>query len=481
MPSSHQRHIWTDPGIFLLALVQFFLMGAYSVLLSSLELYLTGRYHISAARASTIVAVFISPLLALPLICGYIGDRIINHYSATIIGMFTVLAGYLILFFSTHLSYDFVGMASVQAGISLLEPNFYVIIGRYSPKESAYRHGAFILNYVGLNFGAIFGMITTGYLIHSYGNHSTFIFAASLACCGIVTLFFARHKVATPTKRPSFTAYLITFVILIAAIILATILLHFSYITNALLIVVGLLAIGVVILLISKYQNLAREKLTAFLVLCLLAVGFFAFYNLSSSLLMYFIQHNLLHTIHGIHFPAETIYASEAVFVTIFGLIAVQAWLTLDKKGHTIYIPAKTFISMLFIATAFFLLFIGTLLPDASGKLPMFWMLLYFMFLALGEICISPLGYSMVGELAPKEHEGLMQGIWYLALGLAAGISGFIAANSVSPTLLLPQSTKHYTYVFLSYTIALILISIVAFILKPRLTQVFEKGEVLKS
>ena len=78
--SSSKSQIWKDPSVITLAVLQFFITGAYAIQLASLELFLTGHLHLHNAQSFAIITFFVSPMLLLPLLTGYIGDRFIGHY-----------------------------------------------------------------------------------------------------------------------------------------------------------------------------------------------------------------------------------------------------------------------------------------------------------------------------------------------------------------------------------------------------------------
>src|SRR4030095_14924004 len=99
----------------------------------------------------------------------------------------------------------------------------------------------------------------------------------------------------------------------------------------------------------------------------------------------------------------------------------------------SIDIPRQVAASLLLMALAFFLVVLGIKLAGPDVKSAFVWLFLNYVLQSIGELLISPIGYAMIGKLAPKQYQGIMMGAWMLWTGLASLFAGDFSGTTPEP------------------------------------------------
>ena len=97
-------------------------------------------------------------------------------------------------------------------------------------------------------------------------------------------------------------------------------------------------------------------------------------------------------------------------------------------------IPKQFAASLLLMALAFLILPLGIKLAGIDGKSAFVWLFLSYVLQSIGELLIMPIGYAMIGKLAPKQYQGVMMGSWMLVTGLASLFAGDFSGMIPEPT-----------------------------------------------
>jgi POT family proton-dependent oligopeptide transporter len=116
------------------------------------------------------------------------------------------------------------------------------------------------------------------------------------------------------------------------------------------------------------------------------------------------------------------------------GPVFAALFTRMRARGWRIDIPQQFAASLLLMATAFFILTLGIKLAGADGKSAFIWVFLNYVLQSIGELLIMPIGYAMIGKLAPKQYQGIMMGSWMLVTGLASLFAGDFSGMIPEPT-----------------------------------------------
>src|SRR5690606_4587420 len=140
-----------------------------------------------------------------------------------------------------------------------------------------------------------------------------------------------------------------------------------------------------------------------------------------------FTDRNVDRIIFGIEIPASQFLALNPIFIILLGPILSTLWMKLSFKGKNPSPPIKFVIGLASTSCAFGVLLIGMRFVNVNAQAAVIWLIFANLLLTIGELCISPVGLSMVTKLAPKNISGLMMGIWMLSISFAELLSGLFA------------------------------------------------------
>lgn len=181
--------------------------------------------------------------------------------------------------------------------------------------------------------------------------------------------------------------------------------------------------------------------------------------------------------IDGTEVPASLFQAANPIFILILGLLFTAFWTWLGRRRLEPETPTKFAFGILQLGLGFAALWYGTRNADARGIVWVGWLLLGYLLQTTGELCLSPVGLSMVTRLAPARLVATMLGAWFLAMAfsnyLAAVIAAFTRVEGSgigSDTIPPPIETVHvYGELFGTIACVAILCSLTCFAIAPLL------------
>lgn len=129
----------------------------------------------------------------------------------------------------------------------------------------------------------------------------------------------------------------------------------------------------------------------------------------------------------GSEVPASVFQSVNAIYIMIFGLIFTALWTFLGTKGLEPSTPVKFAMGLLQLGLGFLCLYFGAQYADADGMVAMYWLLLMYLLLTTGELCLSPVGLSMVTRLSPARLVSTVMGSWFLATAFSQFLAAIVA------------------------------------------------------
>ncbi len=152
------------------------------------------------------------------------------------------------------------------------------------------------------------------------------------------------------------------------------------------------------------------------------------------------------------------------VFVVVFTPLVVAFFTWRTSRGKSISTARKIFLGMIITTIALLVMAVGASLgKDGAAKTAMLWMILYYAIITVGELCLSPMGLSLVTKLSPKRLVGLMMGGWFLSTSIGNKLSGFI--SGLEPG----------TQMFVILAVAILGVAGFIFVMLPRLDTAIKK------
>lgn len=445
-------------GVFALFLIQIFSTFSFSVLYSTLVLYMTGALSLTAIMANSIMGVFVAFNFALHLMGGYLGGRFFTYRALFCIGMIAQIVGCTLLA-TVDSQFLYYGLAAFLTGSGLHVTCLNCMLTqRFSPEDTR-REGAFLYNYAGMNIGFFAGFTLSGYfqLLHNY--RSLFLWASIGNLIALfVSLYFWRSLKDMNTSYVNMdknkqSKFFVTGLLVIVSIsVLLSQFLFYANFANQLILITGILILFVIYkLAIQQPTQDARDKIIAFAVLMIVGTVFWTLYQIGPMGLTQFINHNVQRNWAGIIIPPQWFQNINTISIVVGGPLFSFVFSKIRARGGQINIPVQFSFSLFLIGLAFILLPVGILNADNNGLVAPEWIIASFVLQSAGELLISPIGYAMIGALAPASLQGIMMGMWMFSTGVGATLSSYssnwMTMGQVSTD---PLSTNSgYSHVFL--------------------------------
>ena len=418
-----------------------------------LTLYMTktlaeGGLGFDEGYAALIYATYVSSVWYLPLIGGWLADKVFGARRAVLIGGIIIACGHYSMAINTRLNF-YAGLILIACGTGLLKPNISAMVGQLYPAKDQRRDAGFSIFYMGINLGAFLSPIVVGFLaqhpwfrgfISSLGLdpnsawHWGFGAAGVGMTLGLVQYLLGRRRlshVGEPPSKSQKTEAAQTS--------------GFDFITLGLAILGGLIGGGLGYLfgdaglisalfplvvgffagyLLGTLRFLAGDELKRVIVIFILfvfSILFWMTYEQAGSSLTLFADRMTRTTIFGWAYPSSWFQSVPAIFVIIFAPVFAALWQKLGDRQPSS--PGKFIYGLLFAGIAFVVITIASMV-GAGGRVSPMWLVVVYLIQTFGELCLSPVGLSTVTKLSPARMVGLMMGVWFLSISIGSYIAG---------------------------------------------------------
>lgn len=379
---------------------------------------------------------------AFTFIGGIFADKILGFKKSLFFGGIVMIIGNILIGLNPH-DFFYYGITLSIIGTGFFKPNISSMVGELYREGDPRRDAGFSLFYSGINIGALLGGALCVYLGKSVGWNYAFFAAAVAMFIGII-LFLATKKSLgpignsplehMPAKKRS-TREIAVYVGAALSIPLIHAMIVDTQYTDYFMYSIGPVALIYFFYEVSRMESsAAKKKMFAALLFIAFSIIFFAFFeqsggslslfakdNLSDNLLFFTIDPNIVNNI------------SNAFFVILFAPLVGLIWVALSKKRLEPNTVVKFGMGFLFLAGSFFILYSTKFFagPDGITSLNIFTSA--YLIMTLGELCLSPIGLSIMTKLSPNRLVGMMMGLWFLASAYGQYAAGLLGANMSSP------------------------------------------------
>ncbi|MTJ79643.1 MAG: peptide MFS transporter [Telmatospirillum sp.] len=464
-------------GVGALFFIQTFATLGFAVLYSTLVLYATQHLHFSAREASAIMGVFGAFNYGLHLFGGYLGGRFLSNRNLFVGGMVLQVIGCAcIAGGSVGLLYWGLALFLTGSGLNVTCINM-MLTQRFRPEDNR-REGAFLWNYAGMNIGFFIGFTVAGHYQLTQSYSSLFIFATLGNVLAIILAAFNWKTLAdlnTPLLDASRATFRLRFLagvaILVGLVPLVWILLQYTEWTEKLVKgICALVALGLVYLTLRHPDVREKNNMWAYLILSAGSLVFWALYQMAPNGLQLFALHNVDRMIGTIEIAPQWIQNINTVVIVLGGPLMSALFNRLRARGWTIDVPKQFSASLILMGLGFLALPAGIALADDRGMVAFVWLFVSYVLQSVGELLISPIGYAMIGRMAPRQYQGIMMGSWMLITGLASLFAGDFSGMIPEPSEGVAASTNPaYSTLFAELGAGSLVVGIVLCILIPAL------------
>ncbi|HEY9101065.1 oligopeptide:H+ symporter [Chitinimonas sp.] len=421
--------------------IQTFATLGFAVLYSTLVLYVTQHLGFSAKDASAIMGVFGAFNYGLHLFGGYLGGRFLSNRNLFVGGMVLQVIGCALISLSTaEMMYWGLALFLTGSGLNVTCLNM-MLTQRYAPEDTR-REGAFLWNYAGMNIGFFVGFTVAGHYQLTQSYPSLFIFATlgNIAAIILSAVFWkSLADLNTPllevTPAQFRKRFAVGMGILIGLVPIIWISLKNTGSTEtALKAVAAVVAIGLIYLTLKHRDPRERNNMWAYLILTFGSLVFWSLYQMAPNGLQLFAVNNVDRMVWGWEVAPQWIQNINAAVIVIGGPIMAYLFSRLRERGWNIDVPKQFAVSLILMGLGFLALPLGISLADSKGMVGFEWLFLSYVLQSVGELLISPVGYAMIGKLAPRQYQGIMMGSWMLVTGVASLFAGDFSGMIPEPT-----------------------------------------------
>ncbi|WP_092879423.1 peptide MFS transporter [Izhakiella capsodis] len=465
--------------------IQIFATLGFAVLYSTLVLYATKRLGFSEGQANTMMGVFGAFNYGLHLFGGYLGGRFLSNRNLFVLGMLLQVFGCWILSGQNAEGlYWGLSMFLTGSGLNVTCINM-MLTQRFAPEDNR-RESAFLWNYAGMNLGFFIGFTGAGYFQLGEHYQSLFLFATVGNIVAIIISLARWNLLAdmnTPlmyaSRRQFFTRMLIGLVVLLVLVPVIRLLLTHADFTGSFVITFGIVVFLLLCLTTLRHKvRQERQRMMAYLILALGSLVFWVLYQLAPMGLMLFTEHNINLSVYGIRIAPQWVQNINTLVIVLGGPLLALVFRNWRERGWCIDIPLQFSCSLFCIGLGMLVLPVGIFLAGGDGIVAFKWIVISYLLQSLGELLISPIGYAMIGKLAPVRYQGIMMGCWMMVTGVASVLAGYVSGlmpeNAGSSAI---ETGPGYSHVFCLLGWGAVAVGMVMLLLIPLLRKLISGVE----
>lgn len=434
-----------------------------------LTLFIVNALMMSKEQSSIIYGGFLGLCYLTPMLGGFISDKYLGNRNCILLGGSLMAIGQLLLFtsasvFTSNVSlattFMYIALGTLILGNGFFKPNISSMVSSLYPKEEKNKlDTAFTIFYMGINVGAFLGQFICPFLgdvKDASGVRDVLAFKWGFLAAGIammlgsITFYFLKDKyVITPEGRaigglPSknlatdyeegeaqnaqfTTASLLGAVVVFAALGL---LFHFAFGQNIIYSIIygaGLTLAGL-ILTDKSLTSVERDRILVIYIVSFFVIFFWAAFEQAGSSLTFIADNQTNRDFFGWNMPPSMVQIFNGIFVVMFAVPFSLMWDSLRAKGKEPISPFKQAIGLALIAISYFIIAHNVKNLGNSGLLAIYWLVLLYLIQTFGELCLSPIGLSLVGKLAPKRFASLLFGVFFLSNASGYALAGTLGS-----------------------------------------------------
>lgn len=378
---------------------------------------------------------------AFTFIGGIFADKILGFRKSLFWGGTLMIIGNLVLAFSPH-DLFYIGITLSIVGTGFFKPNVSSMVGELYHEKDNRRDAGYGLFYAGINVGGLLGGAMCIYLGKYYNWHLCFLSAALVMIFGLGTFIFTKKHLGpignSPLLHLKKSKQQLSEIAVYAGSILCIPLIYIM-VKNTAFTDYFMYTIGVIALVYFLYETLkikdkkAQYKLLAAFVFIFCYFIFMAISEQSGGSLSLFAKDNLDHKILFFNIDPNVVNNSvNSFFVIVFSPIVGILWLGLYKRKIEPNTVVKFGIGFLLLALSFYVFYATRFFANAQGISSLNVFTFAYLLLTLGELCLGPIGMSIITKLSPKKMFGMMMGLWFLSSAFGQLAAGKLGAEMSS-------------------------------------------------
>ena len=468
--------------------------------------YLTQHFLFDDAMSAGIYATYGSMVYLMPVIGGMVADRYLGFRKAVIVGAVLLCVGHFGMAFEgepasmvdgaalrddVSLQIFYLSLAFIVIGVGFLKSSISNMVGDlYGPQDDR-RDSGFTLFYMGINIGAAAAGLLCGYLGQTFGWRYGFGLAGIGMLAGLFTFLRGRRHLLGAGEPPAhgrlgqplfggLSRERVIYLAALAGVIATWQLIQYQRVVGGLLIAGGVaVVLGVGWFSFARCTAVERGRMLVLLTLTAFSVVFWALFEQAGSSMSLFADRNLDRAVAGVTVQASQFQSLNPLFIIFLAPLFAMLWPALAHRGVEPSVPAKFGLGIVQVGLGFGALVYGASLAGEDQLVAAGWLALAYLLHTTGELCLSPVGLSMVTKLSVARVAGMMMGVWFLSSAFSHYVAGWIAAGAsvdTSEGLDRAASLAIYTDTFQYLMIVALAVGLVLLALAPWLRRHIHEG-----
>lgn len=457
-------------GLYLLFATEMWERFSYYGMRALFMLYMVQALLMDKEMASQIYGSYTGLVYLTPLIGGYITDRYFGKRKSIVVGAVVMAVGQFLLYLSACYFREvelakwlmFCGLGLLIMGNGFFKPSISTMVGRLYSEDDTRKDSAFTIFYMGVNMGSMLAPLICG-LIGNTGRPEDFKWGFLASCIGMVLAacifrIFKNKYILDPDGNPvgmppkmnismlegvkvktdsrSFTLSGRTLAMIMGTVIL-TLLFSVNWASTGhyfegadwigSLIYATVIVMPVVIITDPSLEKMEKVRIGVIYIIAFFVIFFWAAYEQAGASLTFFADEQTDRNIGGWEMPAAYFQSFNPIMIVSLAPVLAAVWSFLGRKGIEPSSPMKQSLGLLLLAMGYLFIAFGVRGVEPGMKVSMIWLTGLYLIHTIGELCLAPIGLSLVYKLSPARFSTLLMGIWYLSTSAANKFAGMLS------------------------------------------------------
>jgi POT family proton-dependent oligopeptide transporter len=446
-------------GLYILFITEMWERFSYYGMRAIFVLFLSKALLLSDKDASNIYGSFTGLVYLTPLIGGYISDRYWGNRRSIFIGGILMAIGQFLMYFCGGMlgspsanAVMLTGLTFLVIGNGFFKPNISTMVGQLYTKDDSRVDGAFTIFYMGINLGAFFSPLVCGGLGDT-GDVSDFKYGFLAAGIGMVVSVITfellknkylvgpdgtpvgmppnhnqSEKVKKAAEGPKTNMGKAGLIILIGVALVFVFNKVFGLDLIGSCIFASAIAVPSMIITDNSLTKDEKQRIWVIFILAFFVIFFWSAFEQAGASLTLFADKQTERNIGGWEMPASWFQSINPLGIILLAPLFSMFWIALSKNKREPSSPLKMAMGLGLLCLGYVVIAAGVNGVDSNTKISMWWLISLYVLHTMGELCLSPIGLSMVSKLAPIRFSSLLMGTWFLANAAANKLAGSLSA-----------------------------------------------------
>jgi len=439
-------------GLYVLFATEMWERFNYYGMRAVLVLFMTKALMFDKVFASNLYGSYTGLIYLTPLLGGYVADRYWGNKRSILAGGIVMAIGEFILFFCGMLYSNnpdlsallfFSGLGFMIAGNGFFKPNISSLVGQLYAKGDKKTDAAYTIFYMGINVGGAIGPFVCG-LVGDTGNPADFKWAFLAGGIGmllsVITLKLLHNKYVvdpqgktlglTPANVPQKFYQPVAMIVGLLLFSLVTIgLIYadakiFSYLFY--LLIACILLIAYIVFSDKSLNSIEKKRVVVIFVVSFFVIFFWSAFEQAGASLTFFAEEQTQRDLGFYLVPTSFFQSLNSIFVVTLAPLFAWLWVKMGKREPAS--PTKMAMGLFLLALGYLWIAFGVKDVQPGVKVSMIWLTGMYAMHTSGELCLSPIGLSLVNKLAPVKFASLLMAVWFTANAFANKLAGVLSA-----------------------------------------------------